>query len=308
LRLDHQLGVAAPRVGTLQHGRLTWLVVERPTPDEIVQLGERLGLSHLTREDLVLRGEPVRLERHEGYDFAVLRFPVMLTRPRRLGAAELRLAVGRDWVLTVHDGDLRPLVGLFDDLQLDDGRRAEVMESAAGLAHTVVRMLLAASAGWSERLAGGLRTLEDGVFGGPASDAPRQLLQARSDLADVDRIVRPLPGLLDQLALGDAAARWRDAADLARRQIDQLDEASTTLDGLDRALGHELARRRNVMLRAVAVVLAATLPAILVAVLYGSGLRGLPGSESEWAFEIALGLALLAGVGTVGILRRADWV
>lgn len=246
------------------------------------------------------------MERHAAYAFAVIRFPVMFARPRRLGSAELRLAFGQEWVLTVHDGDLRPLVALFDELQLDDERRVEVMSSADTLAHAVVRSLVAHSSGWSERLGGSLQAVEESVFSG-AGDVPVQLLQLRSEIGELDRMLQPLPGLLEQLAARDAA-RWRDAADVARRQARQLDEVAARVDGLDRALDHELSGRRNVLLRTIAVVVSLTLPGILVAALYGSGLRGLPGAESEWAFEIALGLALLAGVGTLAALRRARWV
>jgi Mg2+ and Co2+ transporter CorA len=228
----------------------------------------------------------------------VLRFPVMLARPRRLSAAELRLAVGRDWVLAAHDGDLRPLVALFDDLQLDAERRADVMASPDTLAHTIVRSLLTASSGWSERLGSALQSVEDAVFAA-VDDAPRQLMQLRGEVAELDRMVQPLPGLLEQLAAREVA-RWRDAADVARRQARQLDEAAARVDGLDRALDHELSRRRNVLLRTIAVVSAATLPGILVGTL--------PRFTGEWAFEIQLAAALLAGLATVAALRRTRWL
>jgi magnesium transporter len=222
----------------------------------------------------------------------------MLARPRRLSAAELRMAIGPEWVLTAHDGDLRPLVALFDDLQLDPERRAEVMASADTLAHAIVRALLAASSAWSDRLGGALQAVEEAVFA-TADDAARQLLQLRGEVAELDRMVQPLPGLLEQLAAREVA-RWRDAADVARRQARQLDEAAARVDGLDRALDHELSRRRNVLLRTIAAVAAATLPAILVATL--------PPLSGEWAFEATLALALAAGLFSVAALRRARWL
>jgi magnesium transporter len=293
---------------------VAWLTVERPGRAELELLRDRLGLSRLTLDDLTSRGEPPRVEHHPRYDFAVLHFPVLLARPRRLAPGELRLVVGADFVLTVHDGDLRPLVALFDDLRADSGRRDELMASPGRLAQAVTRTLLIATAGWGERVGAALEQLQEAILSGPTAGVPRQLLALAREIDDVRWFVASMPSLIGQLGTApfaggdDLAAAWRDAADLAERQGRQLSGVAAALAGLDRALAHRLAERRNTLLRTVAVLLAAALPSLLVAALYGSGLRGLPGVESEWAFEIALALTLAAGVLTIAVLRRARWL
>jgi magnesium transporter len=293
---------------------VAWLALERPGPAELELLRERLGLSRLTLDDLTSRGEPPRVEHHARYDFVILHFPVLMARPRRLAAGELRMVVGADFVLTVHDGDLRSLVALFDDLQADPARRDELMTSPGRLAQAIARTLLLATAGWGERIGLAIEQLQEAVLVGPTAGVPRQLLGLTREIDEVRWFTAPLPSLLGQLGAApfaggeEVAASWRDTADLAERQGRQLSGVGSALAGLDRALAHRLAERRNVLLRTVAVLLAATLPSLIVAALYSTGLRGLPGAGGDWSFEIALALTLAAGVLTVGLLRRARWL
>jgi Mg2+ and Co2+ transporter CorA len=213
------------------------------------------------------------------------------------------MVVGADFVLTVHDGDLRSLVALFGDLRADSGRRDEAMSSTGRLAQAIARSLLTAAAGWGERVGAALQQLQEAVLSGPTAGLGRQLFGLAREIDEVRWFAAPMPSLLAQLgaapfAGGDGAdAAWRDVADLAERQVRQFNGVAAALTALDRALTHRIAERRNTLLRTVAVLL-----------LYGSGLPGRPGAESEWAFEIALALVLAAGLLTVGLLRRAGWL
>jgi Mg2+ and Co2+ transporter CorA len=188
------------------------------------------------------------------------------------------------------------------------------MSSPGRLAQAIARALLLATAGWGERIGAALEQLQDAVLVGPTAGVPRQLFGLAREIDEVRWFAAPMAALLGELAAApfaggaEVAAAWRDTADLAERQGRQLNGVASSLGALDRALAHRLAERRNALLRTVAVLLAAALPALIVVAFYGSGLRGLPGADSEWAFEIALALTLAAGVVTVALLRRAGWL
>src|SRR5207253_2263198 len=111
VRVDHLLGLevasATGRVEEVRHGALSWLMIERPGTAELTMLEQRFAFHSLDLEDLVSKTERPKVDSRLGYVFLVLHFPVLAGRPRRLMAGELHVFIGSDYLVTVHDGDLR---------------------------------------------------------------------------------------------------------------------------------------------------------------------------------------------------------
>jgi magnesium transporter len=244
----------------------------------------------------------------------VLHFPVLLTRPRRLAAGELHLIVTGRTLITVHDGDLRPLVRLFETLRDDAGRRATEMASPGRLAYAVLMALVEASAPLIERLSGQLETLQDEIFGRTPRDPVRQIAAVRRELIRLRRMLHPAPGIVATLADapraadGGLASYWSDLQDHLRRLVDYLDDVRETLEALSHSYDQLTAHRMNSLIRVLTVISTVLLPLAVISGVYGMYFRGLPWAESDWAFEIAVAVMLAVVIGMLGLFRRRGWI
>src|SRR5262249_44241998 len=145
-------------------------------------LEERFGFHPLDLEDLVSKTERPKVDSRPTYVFAVLHFPVMAGRPRRLLAGELHVGLGSEFLVTVHDGDLRPAVRLFEELKPARAARATLRATPGRLLYEVIMRLVDASRPWVDRLPAAVDALQAEIFAQAGHEPVRQMALLRREV------------------------------------------------------------------------------------------------------------------------------
>jgi magnesium transporter len=316
--VDHLLGleVASPtgRVDELRHGQLSWLMVERPGTAELMLLEQRFGFHPLDLEDLVSKTERPKIDSRPAYAFVVLHFPVMAGRPRRLTAGELHIFLGSDYLVTVHDGDLRPPVRLFEELKADPASRATLMATPGRLLYEVIMGLIEASRPWVDRLPGAVDSLQSEIFAESDREPVRQMALLRRELIQLRRMIRPDGAVIELLrtrewvSAPELALYWGNAQDQIAWLCDYLEDVWATLEALSHSYDQLANQRINKVMRLLTAISTILLPLAVISGIYGMNVRGLPFAEHDWAFEAMLGMMLVVAVGLLVVFRRKRWL
>src|SRR5215468_5122495 len=121
---DTAVAVAAPpaRPAELSAAGLTWIHLDNPSLERAQELAERFGWHPLDVEDVMSKRQRPKVDDYEddGYLFTVLHFPIYDNQVQRLNAAELDIFVGHDYVVTIPNRELRPVMRLFTRCENDD--------------------------------------------------------------------------------------------------------------------------------------------------------------------------------------------
>jgi magnesium transporter len=314
--IDSQIAPAdgsGGRIETLEHEGVTWTMVERPGPEQLRLLQERYDFHQLDLDDLVSKTERPKLEIRQHYLFAVLHFPTLVGRPRRLVAGELHVFLGQSFLVVVHDGDLRAPVRLFDELNATPEDRTAVMASPGHLFYDIVMRLIEATRPWCDRLPGAVDALQDKIFVDADLDTVRQLALLRREVIQLRRMIQPDSLVLAQLAekpwvAGDLGLYWRNALDQIGFLVDYLDDLWNSLQALSQTYDQLAAHRVNNIMRLLTAISTIMLPLAVISGIYGMNVKGLPFAENEWAFELTLGLMLAVAVGLLLLFRRRRWL
>ncbi|MFQ5886239.1 MAG: CorA family divalent cation transporter, partial [Anaerolineae bacterium] len=113
---------------TLVHDNLTWTNIEKPTSEEMRYLKEHYPFFHpLDLEDCLSKIERPKIDEYDNYLFIVMHFPVFDKVTRRLGSSQVAIFVGHDFLVTVSDGSLKPLVQDFAGCQENEEFREQFM-------------------------------------------------------------------------------------------------------------------------------------------------------------------------------------
>jgi magnesium transporter len=300
----------SPQQRHVEYAGLTWLDIIEPTVAQIIYLREHYRFDPLALEDVLSQIQRPKLDTYAQADhlFLVLHFPVLDKNSRVAGAAEVDIFAGRDYIITSHDGSLKPLRRMFTAAATDEHARMQLMGRGSG--HLLYRLgdaLVKQCFPMVDRIDDSLVRIEASAFGPNARRAVRELAIVRRDNSALRHMLQPDLAALHALEEGelpflqlDQATYFGDLADGLAALLDILQEQREIIDGLNLTLDSMALLQTNEALRLLTVVVSALLPMILVASILA---MHIPLSLGQPALPIALLVMIGLGAGLVAYIR-----
>jgi len=300
----------------MTYGRVTWTNIVQPTPDDVKNLGEVYPYIHpLNLEDLLSPIERPKLDEDENYLFVVMHFPLWdpiqrLTRPR-----EVDILLGRGYVVTMHDGSLRPLNNLWDACQNDAGKRDELL--GQGTSHTfyvIIDQLVDYILPILRKVDSNIRTIEEGIFTSNTRNFIQEIALIRRDIIALRRIIRQQVPVLEGLERTehpilheDLEEYFGDIVDHIHKARDIIDEDSEIIVSLAETADILASHRINEVMRILTVISVIMLPLTLISSVYGMNIN-LPFDGNPNAFIIIAGLMVAMAIIMLIYFRRRHWL
>jgi magnesium transporter len=133
-----------------------------------------------------------KLDEFDDHLFLVLHFPRFDKQSRITHPSEVDVFAGAGYIVTVHSGDLRPLVKLFSDCQASEEVRADLMGRGSGyLLYRVLDSLVDDNFPILRKIIANVDGLEERVFETIGQEVVRELALLRRDVLSYRRVVRP---------------------------------------------------------------------------------------------------------------------
>ena len=311
------------RLEMLTHEGVTWVNLEKPTPEDISVLGQQYPFHALNLEDCVSKVQLTKIDEHEGYMFVVLHFPTLTSRPGVIQSCQISIFLGSNYLVTVHQGDLKPVAGMFQACKTDLHQREALMgKGSAYLLYRIVDALVDDLFPRLDELLRDLDEIEDRVFD-EKIDAIHEVTILRREIGDLRRVIFPLRGVATELAMKsqvfsthDLSAFFSDVKDHIEKAWGTLEEAKETIDifkDTDFMLNTE---RTNNILAVLTIVFTLSIPVTLLGTFYGMNVN-LPGGveTGPWTilgpYTTLLVVTLASVIPTVLMLwvfRRNGWI
>lgn len=293
------------------HG-VTWVSVERPTQAETSELARRFGLRPGDFEMALGRGRPSGFIHRGTYDAIAVQIPMpaMPRNPTNSAATSVSVFVGSDYVVTVHAGDVRPMIRLFRDLETDEHELD--LAFAGGVSNVlllIVQRLIDAIASARNRLEHDISLREEAAMGrvSVSLDGFAGLARLRRETRAQRRIVAPLPGLIrDIVGLSSLTVdeeSWGELARRADRLVQDAEDDLAAVDGLFLSAALSEQSKATTYTRTAAVVVAAALPVLVVAALLGMALTN-PLTDQANGFSIGLAVAGCVFLMALLVMKR----
>ena len=182
------------KIETVQGKRFLWIDLQNPDRNDIEKLAETYRLNTLNIEDCMTKSELPKLDSYQDHFFVILHFPSLLRQPGISRNSQLSIFIGRDYLITVHQGDLKPLVDLVNICKndLDVHRKERILgKSVEYLLHEIIDNLVDELLHISRKVIANLDDLEDEVFDEKISVA-RSIALLRREINVMRRIANPL--------------------------------------------------------------------------------------------------------------------
>jgi len=321
LRRPDQAGLAEPDAVELAQPRvveaagLRWIHVDQPRLADREYLEDRYRFHPLDWEDVYSRNQRPKLDVYDDYLFILLHFPVFDKATGRVLASELDMFVGPDYLITLTETRLPPLDAMFERM----GEREELRESTFSkgsgyLLYKIVDANTDAAFPMLRKLDIKLDKLEDDILEGRSGEIVRDISNAKQEIINFRRIVRPQRAVLRDLErtkqrylAEEMEVYFDDVSDAAERIWDTLENQIEVIEALESTNESVLSHRLNDSLRVLTATSVILLPLTLIASIYGMNVP-VPGESEPFAFWVVVGLMAMMLVILTILFRRRGWL
>ncbi len=303
-------------VAVITHGRVTWVDIERPAPEDMEYLRQHYPFFHpLDLEDCLSRIERPKIDEYDDYLFIIMHFPVFDSARRVSRAGEVDMFIGAGYLVTVHDGNLWPIRRLFDDCQAEEQARQRHMgRGASSLMHDVIDHLVDYCFPILYKVDANIREIEEDIFTQDLRDVVQEMSWVRRDVIALQRIVKPQISILANLERQDRPfireeldVYFSDVLDHLYKAWDMLEDHRDVVEGLSDTADTLLSHRINEVIKILTIISVVMLPLTLVSGIYGMNIA-LPFADRPWAFPLVLSLMVLITASMLLFFRRRGWL
>lgn len=315
------------KVETIQGEKFAWIDLQNPDRTDVEELAKKFNFNELNIEDCMTKFELPKLDSYDDHFFVILHFPPLAHKVGMEKNSQLSIFLGKDFLVTVHQGDLKPLVDLAEMCKTgsDEERKNRLLGKSSGLLlHEIIDVLVDDLLHTSRKIIANLDELEDRVFD-ETKPVARSIALLRREINRLRRIANPLKRFVLEIAKNvkrfserddeELALFYDDVIDHIDKVIETLEESRETMEiykDTDFVLSTE---KTNKVLGVLTIIFMLTIPSTLIGTFYGMNvnLPGGMGNEPMFLgtftiFIIIIFASAIPAIMMFGYFRKLGWI
>jgi magnesium transporter len=307
-----------PKVEEIAAEGLRWIKIDRPGALEQAWLEENFDFHALDYEDVLSRNQRPKIDVYDDYLFIVLQLPIFDRSARRLGAGELDLFVGADFLITIPNQPLQPVEYLFDRCRQKEEIREQLFSRGSGyLLYRLVDDGFDYCFPMLRKIGNKLDVLEEEIFEGSSSEEiVRDISNVKQEIINFRKVIRPQRPVLRDLEKVkqrylapdmDLEIYFDDIVDAHERIWDMLENYKEVVEALEETNESVISHRVNDILRVLTSISVIVLPLTLLASIWGMNVK-VPGEQNLTGFYVIAGVMVVLLVGMVAFFRKRGWL
>ena len=314
------------KIETVDGKRFSWIDLQNPDRTDVEELAKKHNFNALNIEDCMTKFELPKLDSYDDHFFVILQFPPISPKVGIAKNSQLSIFLGKDFLVTVHQGDLKPLVDLVDlcKTNSDPQRKEKLLGKSSGrLLHEIIDLLVDDLLHTSRRIIANLDDMEDGVFDETKSVA-RSIALLRREINKLRRIANPLKRFVLEIANNikrfsgegeDLELFFDDVIDHIDKVIETLEESRETMEiykDTDFVLSTE---KTNKVLAVLTIIFTLAIPSTVIGTFYGMNVNLPGGIDTPWmalgphtAFIIIILASAIPVVLMFTYFKKLGWI
>ncbi|MFC2035409.1 magnesium/cobalt transporter CorA [Chloroflexota bacterium] len=294
---------------------LTWINIERPTEQETEYLAKNYHFHHLDLDDCLSRIQRPKIDEYRDYLFLVFHFPVFNKEARVTTSSQVSVFISDKYLITLHKGELKPLVKLFRECQIDEEAKREHLSQGSGyLLYRMVDRLVDYCLPILNKIGNNIEEVEERVFSDSMISTVKEISILRRDVISFRRIISPMRAVIVSLkprirlfSTMELEVYFDDMVDHIEKIWDGLDEYKEIIEGLNDTYDSLATNRTNEIVRMLTVIATILLPITVVASLYGMNIP-LPFQDSAYSLLFVFLIMIVIVSSMLYFFRHKHWI
>ena len=315
------------KIETIQGEKFVWIDLQNPDRNDVEKLAEKYNFNALNIEDCMTKFELPKLDSYDDHFFVILHFPPLAQKIGISKNSQLSIFVGKDFLITVHQGDLKPLVELVEicKTSVDQQRKERLLGKSSGLLlHEILDVLVDDLLHTSRKIIANLDEIEDRVFD-ETKPVARSIALLRREINRLRRIVNPLKKFVLEIAKhvkqfsgsedDGLTLFYDDVIDHIDKVIETLEESRETMEiykDTDFVLSTE---KTNKVLAVLTIIFTLAIPSTVIGTFYGMNvdLPGGIGNNSMFlgpftTFIVVIVASAIPAIMMFAYFKKLGWI
>jgi len=230
-----KLAKAKGNIESINNYDYTWTDIQKPTRDHVNLLGEQYTFHELNLDDCLSKVHIPKIDKYKDHLFIILNFPVNVQEdiPK---ASQLSIFVGANYLVTIHQSEIKPLVEMFQRCKSNNKERETLMGNSPGfLLHSILETVVEDLFHRLTKIEGNLDDLEDEIFDERTKSArAKEINLLRREIASLRRIIIPLRNRIFEITHEIHKFSKEDLTSYYNDVEDHVNKIMETLDGSKR--------------------------------------------------------------------------
>ena len=304
-------------VKIIEYNNLKWIDIIRPTHKEIQMLKDMYDFHDLLLEDCMTEHQRSKVDSYEDYSFIVLHLPRYRKELFRLDSEEIDIFIGSDYLVTLHEGELKPLVELAQKCNADKNARTEYMdEGSALLLYEITKSLFDYCFPMLDKIGNIVNDINRQVFTDRSksmleniSRTKMQIINYRSVISPLRPVIISLEKVIQKYLPKDMDIYFDDITDKIEKIWDMLENYKEVIESADNTFAALTNHTINSLMRIFTIIQVAILPMVLVSGLFSMNVQGIPMHNYVFAFWVVFGMIFIPTIciGVLLLIKRDKW-
>lgn len=304
-------------VQTTKINNLMWIDITKPTKEDMQFLRETYQFHPLVLDDCLSNIQRPKVDIFDDYLFVILHFPTYDYDKRRLGTSEVDFFIGKDYVITIHDGILKPLNKFYEVSQKNEEFTNKFASRESGyLFYEIVNYSIDSCFPILDKITSNLENIETELFETDDNEClARSLLINRRDILNYRKILKPQRVVISTLKkqrrdfLPDELEDYfDDILDHLEKLWDGLENCKELVEGLkdtnETLISHDTRR----IMRILTIISVIILPLTFITGIYGMNISVLPYAKHDFSFLIIVGFMVVVALSMFGYFKHRQWL
>lgn len=302
----------------MTYNGLRWMDIVKPTKKSTDILDKQFNFHELLLEDCLTEHQRPKIDDYDDYCFIVLHLPRYKKELLRLDSEEVDIFIGKNYIVTLHEGELKPLTNLAYLCSVNEADRKEYMsEGSALLLYEIVKRLFDYCFPLTDKIGESVDNINKNIFLDRSEKMLENISSVKLQIINYRKVIKPLRPVILTLERiiknympEDQEVYFDDITDKIEQIWNMLENYKETIESLENTFSSLTNHRANNLMRTFTIVQVITLPMVLVGGLFSMNVGGIPLHDDTLGFLIVFGMIMIPtlAIAATLIINRKKWL
>ena len=299
-------------IKTIKYNNIIWYHIDKVDDEVLSLLRKEFNFHPLDVKDVAGEAEESKIDVYDKYIFMVLHFPVIIRGQARVEFIELDIFLGKDFLVTIQKGRLKPLKDMYYKIQNSVKYRKSCFDKDPGyLLYRILEVLYNQNKNVTSYILNRLYKLEDEVYGDEIDEnTAKRIAYLRQKILSLKRIFDPQIEVMSSLSRlktkflpAELNVYFDDIDDKIDKITNFLDNQKYVLKDLLEVHDSLVTHKTNKVIKILTVFSVGMLPLTLLSGIYGMNIA-LPFSDRPINIWLIFLVLFLLVIGVILMMKR----